>query len=58
MFRSSNQRRGTAQRRPRALSASQRPVYGARPRPAKKPETPIAALAFVRLGAADPKLRN
>lgn len=48
MFRRPNQRRGVAQRRPKQVSASQRPAYAARPRTTQKPEPPIPALAFVR----------
>lgn len=48
MFRRPNQRRGVAQRRPKSVSASQRPAYRVRPRTEKNHETPIAALAFVR----------
>jgi hypothetical protein len=40
------------------LSGSQRPIHRVRPRGEKKQETPIAALAFVRHSAADPKIRN
>ncbi len=58
MFRRPNQRRGIAQRRPKVVSASQRPAYRASTRSEKRQETPIAALAFVRHSAADPKRAN
>jgi hypothetical protein len=48
MFRNSNPRRGIAQRRPKAVPASTRPVYRTRPRTNKVQEAPISALAFVR----------
>lgn len=59
MFRIPSQRRSTAARRPRLASGAPRPTYSARPRTlAKKPETPIAALAFVRHAAGDQNLKH